>query len=52
LVLANHLISTIDAFISERLSASGRRTHLKTVLTQKAGPLGGPSVTWTVNVEF
>ncbi len=52
LVLANHLISTIDAFISERLSASGHRTHLKTVLTQKAGPLGGPSVTWTVNVEF
>jgi hypothetical protein len=52
LVLANHLLSTVDALISERLSAGGRRMQLRTLLMQRAGALGGPEVRWTVSIEF
>lgn len=52
LVLANHLVSAIDAFISERLSAGGRRAQLRTVFTQRADALGGATLSWTVTVAF
>ncbi len=52
LVLANHLLSAMDAFISERLSAGGRRAQLRTVFTQRAEALGGATLSWRVIVAF
>jgi hypothetical protein len=51
LLLANHLISAIDAFVSNRLSRNGREVQVGTTVQSRPG---GGKLEWftTVSIAF
>jgi hypothetical protein len=52
LLLANHLVSALDAFISGRLSTPSRAATLRTRVTDRSVVGLGPRLEWSLRVAF